>query len=59
MRFYDNYILPKMTHWVCSGNDITSQRNKINHSNIKQSPMIMVGTKAYCNSFIGDIPLLK
>ena len=29
MQFYDKYILPTMTHWVCSGNDITSQRKKI------------------------------
>ena len=29
MRIYDKYILPRLTHWVCSGNDVTSQRKKI------------------------------
>jgi len=29
MNFYDKYILPKLTHWVCSQNDITRAREKI------------------------------
>lgn len=29
MKFYDKYILPKLTHWVCSQNDITRIRKKI------------------------------
>jgi ubiquinone/menaquinone biosynthesis C-methylase UbiE len=29
MKFYDKYILPKLTHWVCSQNDITRVREKI------------------------------
>ncbi|MCP4672233.1 MAG: class I SAM-dependent methyltransferase [Desulfobacula sp.] len=29
MRVYDKYILPKLIHWVCSHNDITSQRKKL------------------------------
>ena len=29
MGFYDNYILPKLTHWVCSHADIARARGKI------------------------------
>lgn len=29
MELYDKYILPKLTHWVCSQNDITHAREKI------------------------------
>ncbi|WP_457551245.1 class I SAM-dependent methyltransferase [Desulfobacula sp.] len=29
MKFYDQYILPKLTHWVCSQKNITLQRKKI------------------------------
>lgn len=29
MEFYNKYILPKLTHWVCSQNDITRSREKI------------------------------
>lgn len=29
MGFYDKYILPKFTHWVCSLNDITRARKKV------------------------------
>ncbi len=29
MEFYDKYILPKLTHWVCSHVDITRSREKI------------------------------
>lgn len=29
MEIYNNYILPRLTHWVCSQNDITFQRQKV------------------------------
>jgi len=29
MKFYDKYILPKLTHLVCSQNDITRVREKL------------------------------
>lgn len=29
MKFYDTHILPKLTNWVCSQNDITRMREKI------------------------------
>ncbi len=29
MQIYDKYILPKLTHWVCSHNDVRSQRQKV------------------------------
>lgn len=29
MLFFDKYILPKLTHWACSQNDITTQRKKM------------------------------
>ncbi len=28
-EFYEKYILPKLTHWICSQNDITRQRKKV------------------------------
>ena len=29
MGLYETYILPKLTHWVCSHNDISKQRRKV------------------------------
>jgi ubiquinone/menaquinone biosynthesis C-methylase UbiE len=29
MGFYEKFILPKLTHWVCSQKDITLQRKKV------------------------------
>ncbi|NOX33791.1 MAG: class I SAM-dependent methyltransferase [Deltaproteobacteria bacterium] len=29
MEFYNHYILPNLTHWVCSHKDITYQRKKV------------------------------
>lgn len=29
MGFYENHILPRLTHWVCSQKDISQQRKKI------------------------------
>ncbi|RLB92583.1 MAG: SAM-dependent methyltransferase [Deltaproteobacteria bacterium] len=29
MDIYNKYVLPKLTHWVCSGQDMTDQRIKI------------------------------
>jgi len=29
MEIYNNYILPKLIHWVCSGKDMNNQRQKV------------------------------
>ena len=29
MKLYENYILPKLTHWICSSKLIARQRQKV------------------------------